>query len=399
VVNEINSSPDAGTLSAWAKFDVVADEPNGGGRNILVMGDSGGGNGFIGLRQQGNVGADDFEFFYKKSGGNTVDAAITDTSLFDTGEWRHWVGVWDTSNIYFYIDGVLQASDTKSATESSLLDAGIGTLNCCALNDPFNGLIDDVRIYNRALSPTEIRRLYRLGGTAKIGVSNTSDKQLTNGLVGHWTFDAPDMAGDIAYDVATTSNDGTLTNGPTRTIGRIGQALEFDGTNDFVDIDGVVTSMRGTEGAISAWAKFDLVRNLGNGTNRHVLATTNTGGGNGFVFLGQVGVNGNDLFGFRYRVGGGNAKAAEITDTTPFDDGTWRHWVGVWDATNLYFYVDGELQASNTKSGTETGHNAGAIGSNGAGSASYFEGLIDDVRIYNRILSENEVRRLYNMGL
>src|SRR3989344_8190545 len=59
---------------------------------------------------------------------------------------------------------------------------------------------------------------------------------LTNGLVGYWSFDGKDMAGVTAYDRSGQNNNGTLTNGPVRAIGKIGQGLSFDGSNDYVNI-------------------------------------------------------------------------------------------------------------------------------------------------------------------
>src|SRR3990167_5976240 len=58
---------------------------------------------------------------------------------------------------------------------------------------------------------------------------------LNSGLVGYWSFDGKDMAGNTAYDRSGQNNNGTLTNGPTRTIGKIGQGLSFDGRNDVID--------------------------------------------------------------------------------------------------------------------------------------------------------------------
>src|SRR3989344_4084516 len=58
---------------------------------------------------------------------------------------------------------------------------------------------------------------------------------LTNGLVGYWSFDGKDMAGNTAYDRSGQGNNGTLTNGPTRAIGKTGQGLSFDGSNDYVN--------------------------------------------------------------------------------------------------------------------------------------------------------------------
>jgi len=73
-----------------------------------------------------------------------------------------------------------------------------------------------------------------MGATTKINVSRTDT--LTNGLVGSWTFDGPDMAVDTAFDRSGNANNGTLTGGPVRTEGKIGQALNFDGVDDYVDL-------------------------------------------------------------------------------------------------------------------------------------------------------------------
>ena len=54
----------------------------------------------------------------------------------------------------------------------------------------------------------------------------SQNQKLTNGLVGLWSFDQPDVAGVIAYDRSGNANNGTLTGGQ-RTIGKIGQALSF----------------------------------------------------------------------------------------------------------------------------------------------------------------------------
>jgi hypothetical protein len=84
----------------------------------------------------------------------------------------------------------------------------------------FDGKADELRIYDRALGATEIGNLYALGA-AKF--QDTQSNQLTNGLIGYWPFNGPDISGTTAYDRAG-SNNGTLTNGPTKTIGRSGQA-------------------------------------------------------------------------------------------------------------------------------------------------------------------------------
>src|SRR3989344_3577385 len=58
---------------------------------------------------------------------------------------------------------------------------------------------------------------------------------LENGLVGYWSFDGSAMGTTSAIDSSGNGNTGWLTNGPVREIGKIGQALEFDGSDDYVN--------------------------------------------------------------------------------------------------------------------------------------------------------------------
>ena len=104
------------------------------------------------------------------------------------------------------------------------------------------GQIDDVRIYNRALSAAEILNLYR-AGSAKVNVSNTAATangggNLANGLVGGWwTFDGKNMINNVA-DSSGNGNNGDMI-GFTSTSsavvpGKLGQALKFNGVNQYV---------------------------------------------------------------------------------------------------------------------------------------------------------------------
>jgi hypothetical protein len=81
---------------------------------------------------------------------------------------------------------------------------------------------------------------------------------LNSGLVGSWSFDAPDMAGSIAYDRSGQGNNGTLgnietfTSIPVRTIGKIGQALNFNGST-YVDLANPTSLNNIPRKTISAW--------------------------------------------------------------------------------------------------------------------------------------------------
>jgi hypothetical protein len=76
---------------------------------------------------------------------------------------------------------------------------------------------------------------------------------LGSGLVGFWSFDGKDMAGVTSYDRSGNGNNGTLTNSPARTAGKIGQALRFDGVNDLVSVPDAATLSPAGEITISSW--------------------------------------------------------------------------------------------------------------------------------------------------
>ena len=81
---------------------------------------------------------------------------------------------------------------------------------------------------------------------------------LNNGLVGWWSFDGKDMAGNTAYDRSGQGNNGTLSSDgtglPVRVGGKLGQGLSFDGVDDFVD---VVSAILTANGSLSIWFKPD----------------------------------------------------------------------------------------------------------------------------------------------
>ena len=99
-------------------------------------------------------------------------------------------------------------------------------------------------IYNRALSASEVQQLYGLGAGTHVNTSSANlqrGSSLANGLVGYWTFDGSDISGSTVYDLSGNGNNGT-NNGATPTIGKLGQALKFDGSSSYVNIPDLLHS-------------------------------------------------------------------------------------------------------------------------------------------------------------
>ena len=211
----------------------------------------------------------------------------------------------------------------------------------------FNGIIDGVRIYNRTLSADKIVRLYKIGGTFKADTTISNDS-LTQGLVGHWTFDGKDMSGVQAYDRSGHGNWGTL-----------------------ITVQPVSPANSATPCSLT-------------GPMTWYLANT-------FTFF----VDG---------VGGSGTWYAPA-NTVKFNQ--WQHIVVEYDRSSgsndpFFFYNGSQVSATQTAApGTPKCDDSAIpkhIGDEGVAGGFAFDGTIDDVRIYNRFLTVHEIKRLYTMG-
>jgi len=208
--------------------------------------------------------------------------------------------------------------------------------------------------------------------------------ELIEGKVSYWKFD--EGGGTTAYDSAG-NYDGTVY-GATWTTGQISGALSFDGVDDYVrTANNVFTNAQLASGAtLSAWFKTD-------STTYGYIADNE-----GYLTLGVnhiYAANPNKLCGI---VDGGHHRFFSSSDVT---DNLWHHAVIVWDGTNTaILYLDG-VNVSSGFSGPPTPDRKSRPFAIGAHStiAAYFNGLIDDVRIYDRALSGEEIQQLYHIGL
>ena len=322
------------------------------------------------------------------------------TGTVSLNKWTHVVGVWNTNanTISIYFNGVLQ----------SITAVGAGTPGAFATTNPnasfpqrigydggdavFNGLIDDVRIYNRALSASEVQELYNTGA-ANAAHSNTT--ALSSGLVGYWPLDGnttpwTSATAATTNDLSGQGNTGQLINMNQATspvIGKIGQALKFNGTSQYINFGHASGLNLSTAITISLWMKtsvgvLSFLLTKGSGTNGFEIAV----GPSNFVY-------------FEIRNG---ATAYFPTISFNYSDTKWHHFLETYDSSTgkVIGYIDGTFQAS------ATGATMGAtptddlyIGKRGTyPTPYYFTGSIDDMRIYNRALSASEVQALYRMG-
>ncbi|NIP28301.1 MAG: hypothetical protein GWN67_03960, partial [Phycisphaerae bacterium] len=193
------------------------------------------------------------------------------------------------------------------------------------------------------------------------------------GLVAHWKFD--EGSGSTATDSAGINN-GALVGDTTWTAGRIDGALSFDGNGDYVVV-APVSVLTGDTVTAQAWVRVSDLSGSKPILTQNIFSMTK----DGYYF--QVS-GGRPTF---YLIDG--FKSAQAISPETINTDQWYHVAGTNDGTNLKLYVDGLLKSSVPSAGYTGESNNAYIGADSI-SSFYFNGLIDDVRIYDRAVSESE---------
>jgi len=199
-------------------------------------------------------------------------------------------------------------------------------------------------------------------------------------LVGWWRFD--EGSGSTVYDRSGNGNDGTINSDPQWVAGKIGGALEFDGRGDYVDCGNDASLDITDKVTIAVWVKTN---DADNGQHNPYV----TKGDHSYAIKHH---NSNSIEFFIYDDGW---HVVHFPVDGSFN-GVWHHLAGTYDGTNLRLYIDGKLKVSATHTGSIT-HSVFnvTIGTNAQEKERFYNGAIDDVRIYNRALTQDEIAVIY----
>jgi len=208
--------------------------------------------------------------------------------------------------------------------------------------------------------------------------------ELTRGLVGYWPLDGNEPLLGKTYDRSGYGNHGTLVADTHSVISERGRVMSFDGTGDYVDVGNVAELDLINEGTISAWVK------------------TGISGWEAIVSKGSWGVIRNgyvlELISGQIYLALDNATAHSdyASGVSGLNDNKWHNIVVNWNGTTVSFYSDSAFLSNSVQTLIPTGgvYNF-KIGYEGY----YFNGSIDEVMIFNRALSAQEVQQLYRYGL
>jgi hypothetical protein len=229
------------------------------------------------------------------------------------------------------------------------------------------------------------------------GSTNSADALLTvtprpcapppPGLISWWQGEG------TALDSAGTNN-GSLPSGVVFAVGKVGQAFDFNGTSQYVDVPNSAGLNPTASISLEAWiyprlpldpVGSPIIKKGGEGLGQQDGYTLEFSGTSGVVFA--VNVNGTVWW--------------LTTDPAPVPFGAWSHVAGVYDGTNVSIYVNGLLVSrtpgANPAPIVPSGNNL-QLGHDPSNPSRYFNGLVDEASVYNTALSAAQIQAIYNAG-
>ncbi len=302
---------------------------------------------------------------YARLSGQTSSHGALGTAQLPLNTWTHMAATYDNATLRLYINGseVRRQSMTGSmVTTTGALRIGGNSL----WGEYFEGTLDEVRVYSRALSAAEVQ--------------SDMGRAVTSGLVAAYGFD--EGSGTAASDASGRGHTGTIGGAEWAAQGRFGKALRFDGVDDRVavaDSNALDLTNRFT---VEAWVKPTTL------TGWRTVLVKETADGLAY------GIYANDNVpkpAAHAQVAGEGASRGS-SGAAPLQVNAWTHLAATYDGTTLRMFVNGVPVGSEVMTGSLV-KSAGALSIGGSLAwGDHFEGLIDEVRIYNRALTPAEVQ-------
>lgn len=381
------ADPSNFTISGWIEPDIVTGtqivfeklEASGDGFALLLNGAN--------LRALANAGT--------ATGATTLSANVR----------YHAAATYDGSSLKVYVNGVSDGSaDAASLTfATGTAIANIGRQGYSPTGTYFDGTIDDLTYYNRALSASEIQALYAAGAAVHMKASASLTPHAPKlsskmpALFAYWTFDV--SSGTAAADMIGSAK-GALTNMETPTdwvTGVSGKALDFDGIDEYVSVPNPSAfnqlDIHDTDGkTIAGWFNRDTFTTDDTVlARRNGIAATDTGY---IVYIDDA----TDKLYFEVSDG---VDEYQLASTSTFTSSGWNHFAIVWDpasAANTKLYING---SDDNATATGTIGNIGsaaaalvtAIGAE-SDAGNPFDGRLDEIAVFGRRLSTSEAAYL-----
>lgn len=376
------------TLSAWVFLDTSASD-----QDILAKD---GASGQYGYRLYVNSNG---KLVMEVSGDGTSTTTATGNTSLSFLTWYHVVGVYVPGvSLTVYVNGVQDGQNTTSIPTSihnSTANLEIGSQNGDTANQMSLGAIDEAKIYPSSLTQQEVLIDMNHNSSEVLGALSDptgfsqvnsvaaqycipGDSSTCSAPVGEWNFE--EGTGTSVNDTSGKGNNGTWggTLGKQWTVGKVGSAGNFNGTDNFVNM-GNVLNQTGSY-TIEAWVY------LTGGSGQRIIL--DKGGNN------RLKVDGTGLV--ELTNGASGVKGATVLSTN-----TWHYLVGTYNSstTTGIVYIDGVQDGINTSQTAPSSNSVNLhIGNEGNFNSSYWPGKIDQVRMFSYARTPAQVDWDYNRG-
>jgi len=202
-------------------------------------------------------------------------------------------------------------------------------------------------------------------------------------LIGYWPFD--EGSGKEAKDTSGNGNNGKFVGDPKWVAGKFGKALEFDGKSSYVEVPDSNSLSIESNLTFATWFKPAVTINAGNGSAFRMMSKNND-----YFFLynyekvGQLGFLVKDPTGTNHFV---------HSVTAEWKKDEWYHAAGTFDGKELKIYINGVMEAKVAYTG-KIGTSKLTLWIGGDDIPNYFQGAMDDVRIYNKAVDEAVIKKM-----
>ena len=392
----LNFSTGDWTLSAWVKNTMTGTGDDNKGCIVGNGGDGGGGHRYCMIQSEQS----EAEVTLVTDDNSSKKQARGDNTKVNDDVWHSVIGIREGNSIRIYIDGKLEGSsgtndnyDLSGASQANVLIGAMTLASDSSIYKTYAGLIDDVQIYDCALTEGNVRYLSGIGDLVKDGYFGP--------CIVHYPLD--ENGGLVANDVSGNDLHGAITDAAWTAVTADGSAscLDFNGFGGNI-LNSAAGPILNNQGAlsISLWVQSDLtdtdkgfIMLADSGSDRHGMRYDKAGGSGGGT---------PNVIKYGVATTGGNEEdeSSEGLQTTE-----WQHIVMTWKSgTGLQLWINGVLDGPTFDAGAVTGLLTGytkiqvAKGSKDGSATSSWDGRIDDVRIYDSVLTEGEIRYLAGVG-
>ena len=353
------------TISLWCYLNTSSAQ-----ESLFTMG-SATNNGFFIYRSGQQLALDSFGF-----------TRYNNNTFFTENTWQHLVITYSSGTNNIYLDGSFVDTFSYTWNINASATTYIGA-QIAGYSRYLNGKLDQVRIFNTALDPLEIEALYTEELCICDGTVDTLDILGDGSCIATYTLDG--NANDLSGNYSGTPTDVSYG------VGEFDLAGVFNGSTSKIELP--LTTLGSSSFSISMWIKFNSV---GSGSTQQYLFTKYKNSASGtYGMLCQKAANQDTINFIAYNTS--NGTYGTVNTTTAMTAGVWYNYVLVFNSGSaITAYLNSSSEATTGTSGT-FGQNTAevTVGAYWAG-ATYLDGSIDQVRIFNKALNSTEVTTLYN---